>query len=120
MNRQETKRAYKQINLEPEFTGANNWTVTSNGVNYKLQVYFKGFSNHFSHGLDLVVDCNCLAGQNGKTCCHANSVLYQYDNRWSLLYPLFNLTKEESLKPIFDKANETYQRLQANSFKAAA
>jgi hypothetical protein len=130
--KQQIRHTLKVWQMNTEFTGGNRWRVGSGEKLYKVNVYFQGYADETyvdgelvsqtAHGFHLVYECSCEASRFGKTCVHGQSVLKQYENDFSFLFPLFGLSVPAPVRfsELHKRAQEVDAKLKANKFIKAA
>ncbi len=97
----------RSLDCQPEFQCENLWVTKSLSkadTFYHQEVFFKGFSGEFSHGLELNIECDCPARID---CKHILKLFRVYDANHSYLWDLFGLDKTEP------RYGELYSRAKA-------
>lgn len=114
----------RSMECSPRFISDNRWKVqstTRTNVFYSIEVYFAGYNDSFSHGLDLFIECGCPAGRVEKPCKHVIAIQNAYENNWLYIFGLFGLNADDSnFAELYEKIEVTDARLKANTRRMAA
>ena len=110
----------RSIECRPEFMGLNLWqtpSTTRAGIVYRQEVFFAGFSNDYTHGLDLNIECTC---PSRVTCKHILKIQRVYCANWSYLFTLFGMEESKRMSELWSRAQAIYERMERSSQRIAA
>jgi hypothetical protein len=110
----------RSLDCRPEFLGVNVWqtpSTTKTNVVYLQNVYFRGFSNDYTHGMDLYIECSCPAT---KECKHALKIQRVYCSNWAYLFILFGMEESKRFGELWSRAQAVAERMERDSFAQAA
>ncbi len=91
-------------------------SLTAEGVVYRQEVFFRGFTDSKAHGLDFYIECTCPAA---KECKHAIRVESKMDTDWRLIFEFFGMEDSNRFSQLWSRAQTVSALMERDSFEAA-